>query len=149
MQKQLSVASNLARQNSFEIPVEVNGRVVSMHVTLRENQTEGKKVEAELETEFYGHISMAMVIDNGAVKGAIAATYPNSSELSEYMQQVKENFINGIRESEPTLEVESEDIGIFYRRQEAGSAVVGTENGNFENRTLLRMAEIFVQSISA
>ncbi|WP_408069764.1 DUF6240 domain-containing protein [Butyrivibrio sp. JL13D10] len=149
MQKQLSVASNLARQNSFEIPVEVDGRVVSMHVTLRENQKEGKKVEAELETEYYGHISMAMAIDDGVVKGAFAATYPNSGDLSDYMQQVKKNFINGIKESEPTLEVNSKDIGIFYRRQEAGSAVAGTENGDFENRTLLRMAEIFVQSISA
>ena len=147
MQKQISVAASLARQNSFEIPVEVDGRVVSMHVTLKESATEGKKVEAELQTQDYGHISMAMTIDDGKVKGAFAAAYPNSGELSEYMTEVRDRFITGLRENEPTLQVSSTDIGIFYRRQEAGSAVEGTENGFFDNRALLRMAELFVHAV--
>ncbi|WP_026658046.1 DUF6240 domain-containing protein [Butyrivibrio sp. AC2005] len=147
MKKQLSVAAGLARQNSFEIPVEVDGRLVSMHVTLRESLTDGKKMEAELETQDYGHISMAMTINDRTVKGALAASYPNNSELAEYMSEVRERFVNRLKENEPDLEVKSTDIGIFYRRQEAGSAIAGSENGVFENRTLLRMAEIFVQSV--
>ncbi len=147
MQKQLSVAAGLAKENNFEIPVEIDGRIVSMHVTLRDGSQEGKKVEAELETEDYGHISMAMTIDNGRLKGAFAATYPSSGTLADYMTEVRERFIAGIRENEPTLEVDSKDIGIFYRRQEAGTAVSGSESGVFDNRTLLRMAELFVHAV--
>ena len=147
MQKQLTVATKMARQQSFEIPVDVDGRTVSMHVTLRETALDGRKVEAELETLDYGHISMAMTIDDNVVKGAFAASYPQSGEMADYLSEVRDKFLNGLKEVEPTLVTESTNIGIFYRRQEAGTAVAGSENGVFENRTLLRMAEIFVHSV--
>lgn len=147
MQKQLSVAAGMARQNSFEIPVEIEGKVIAMHVTFMDSNKEGKKVEAELETQDYGHISMAMTIDNSQLKGAFAANFERTAELEEYMENVRNSFIKGVIENEPSLNVNSKDIGIFYRRQEAGSAVAGSENGVFENRTLLRMAEIFVHVV--
>ena len=147
MQKQLTVATKMARQQSFEIPVEVDGRTVAMHVTLRETALDGRKVEAEVETKYYGHISMAMTIDDNTVKGALASAYHQSGDLAEYMTEVRDRFINGLKEAEPTLVTDSTNIGIFYRRQEAGSAIAGSENGIFENRTLLRMAEVFVHSV--
>jgi hypothetical protein len=90
---------------------------------------------------------MAMTIDDNVVKGAFAASYHQSEELSDYMTQIRERFINGLKEQEPTLVTDSTNIGILYRRQEAGTAIAGSENGVFENRTLLRMAEVFVHSV--
>ncbi|WP_022763010.1 DUF6240 domain-containing protein [Butyrivibrio sp. AD3002] len=147
MQKQLTVATNMARQKSFEIPVELEGRTVSMHVTLRETALDGRKVEAEVETIDYGHISMAMTIEDNVIKGAFAAAYPHTGEMAEYMTELRQRFIDGLKEAEPELLTDSTNIGIFYRRQEAGSAIAGSENGVFENRTLLRMAEIFVHAV--
>ena len=59
----------------------------------------------------------------------------------------KYKFINELKTSEPTLDADIKDIGIFYRRAEAGSAVAGSKNGIFDNRTLLRMAELFVHAV--
>ncbi|WP_029323659.1 DUF6240 domain-containing protein [Butyrivibrio sp. AE3004] len=147
MQKQLSVASKMSRNESYEIPVEIDGKITSMYVTFKESEMDGSKVEAEIETEYYGHISMGMTIDEGEVRGAFAASLKQTDDLAEYMDGVKDRFIRELSEKEAKLTIEKENIGILYRRQEAGSAIQGSEKGIFDKRTLLRMAEIFVHSV--
>ncbi|WP_026510975.1 DUF6240 domain-containing protein [Butyrivibrio sp. LC3010] len=147
MQKQLTVASKMSKQESYEIPVEIDGRLVSMHVTFKENELDGSRVEAEIETPDFGQVSMAMTVSENKVIGAFASAYRQTEDLSEYLSDVKEKFIRGLSEKEENLSVEPENIGVFYRRQEAGSAVTGSGNGVFDKRTLLRMAEIFVHSV--
>ncbi len=147
MQKQISVATRMADKGSYEIPVEVDGRTVSMHVTLRDDRSEGTKMEASLETMDFGRVSMAMTIDEGEVKGIFASALSKNEELSEYINEVKNRFINELKANEPELIVESKNIGIMYHRSDVGSAIQGAEKGISDSRTLLRMAGIFVHSV--
>ena len=147
MKKQISVAGKMAERGSFDIPVEVDGRTVSMHVTLKESSLEGTKVEAAIETQFYGKISMAMTVEDKAVKGVFASNLGKDEEISEYLSDVRDRFSRELSINEPDLFVDSNNIGIMYRRQEAGSAVQGAENGISDSRFLLRMAGVFVHVI--
>ena len=147
MQKQISVATRMAYKGSYEIPVEVDGRTVSMHVTMKDSAKEGTKISASLETIDFGHISMAMTIDGGEVKGIFALALSKNEELAEYINEVKERFIKELSANEPDLAVDSKNIGIMYHTTDAGDAVQGAEKGISESRSLLRMAAIFVNAV--
>ncbi len=147
MQKQISVATKMADRGSFEIPVEVDGRRVSMHVTLREDETQGSKLEASLETVYYGRISMAMTVEEGEVKGIFSSSLQKNQEIQEYMEDVRDKFIYELQNSEPELDASAQNIGIMYRQTDPGSAIQGAENGFSDSRLLLRMAGIFVHAV--
>ncbi len=147
MQKQISLSTRMADRGSFDIPVDIDGRTVSMHVTLKDSEEEGSKIEAGIETTDFGRISMAMTITSGEVRGVFAAAYSQSEDLSEYMSDIRTRFLRELKEIEPELSASEENISIMYRRSEAGSAVQAAENGFSDSRTLLRMAGIFVHAL--
>ena len=147
MQKQIYVAVKMADRGSFEVPVEVDGRTVSMHVTLKDSDNEGSKMEANVESSFYGRISFAATIENGQLRGAFATSLTQAPDVSEYMEEVKGRFIKEADLLDSGLAITESNINIMYHRSEAGSVVQGAENGVSDNRQLLRMAAIFVHAL--
>ncbi len=147
IQKQISLSTRMADRGSFDIPVDIDGRTVSMHVTLKDSDEEGSKIEAGIDTPDFGRLSMAITIGAGEVRGVFAAAYQQSEDLSDYMSDVRTRFLRELKEIEPELSVSEENISIMYRRSEAGSAIQAAENGFSDSRTLLRMAGIFVHAL--
>ncbi|WP_155833239.1 DUF6240 domain-containing protein [Butyrivibrio sp. WCD3002] len=147
MQKQITVAVKMADRGSFEIPVEVDGRTVSMHVTLKDSDNEGSKMEASVESGFYGRISMAVTIENGELKGAFASSLTQSEDVIEYMTELRSRFVKEADLPDSELDIKESNISIMYHRSEAGSVVRGAEKGFSDNRQLLRMAAIFVHAL--
>ncbi len=147
MQKQISVAAKMSDKGSFDIPVEVDGRTVSMHVTLKEDETQGTKLGASLESAYYGQVSMAMTIEDKTVMGVFSSALQKNEEIQSYMEDVKDRFIKALEAEEPELIVDTKNIGIMYRQTDPSSAVQGAENGISDSRLLLRMAAIFVHAV--
>lgn len=55
--KQLSVARNLAREECYEIPMEISGRMTSVNVRFRHSGTTENHVTITMETENFGKVS--------------------------------------------------------------------------------------------
>ena len=147
MQKQISVAAKMADKGSFDIPVEVDGRTVSLHVTLKEDETQGTKLNASLESAYYGQVSMAMTIEENRVVGVFSSAMSKNDEIQGYMEEVKDRFMKSLKDSEPELIVDSGNIGIMYHQGDPSNMVQGAENGISDSRLLLRMAAIFVHAV--
>ncbi len=147
MQKQISVAAKMADKGSFDIPVEVDGRTVSLHVTLKEDETQGTKLNASLESAYYGQVSMAMTIEEKTVVGLFSSAMTKNDEIQGYMEEVRDRFIESLRSEEPELIVDTRNIGIMYHQMDPSGAVQGAENGISDSRLLLRMAAIFVHAV--
>lgn len=62
--KQLSVARNLAREECYEIPMEIDGRMTSVNVRLRHGSTMENHVTITMETESFGKVSALFEGDN-------------------------------------------------------------------------------------
>ena len=46
--KQLALAGNLAKEENYQIPVEINGETTAIHLRVLHDKTEGGKVTAAL-----------------------------------------------------------------------------------------------------
>ncbi|MBE5860604.1 MAG: hypothetical protein E7301_10855 [Butyrivibrio sp.] len=147
VKKQISVMSKMADNDSFEVPVEIDGRYVSMNITLKSKEGGGSKVETSVDTEDYGHISMALTLLDGEAKGIFAASGASSEYLTEYMEKIRENFVSEISDNMPNINIDVNNIGIMYHMSNAADAVSEGENGISDSRTLLRMAGVFVHAI--
>ena len=145
VQKQISVMNKMADRGTFEVPVDIDGRTVSMKVTLKDSESGGSKVEAAVETLDFGHISMAMTGDESGIKGVFATSLTSFDELTEFMEGAREKFINEL--TDKGINVDIHNVGIMYHTTNAGDAVSEGGNGFSDSRDLLRMAGIFIQAL--
>ncbi len=145
VQKQILVMNKMADRGTYEIPVEIDGRTVSMKVTLKDSESGGSKVEAAVETLDYGRISMAMTSDEEGVKGVFATSLASFDELTEFMEASREKFVNELTDKGINVDINS--VGILYRASNAGDAVSEGGKGFSDSRDLLRMAGIFIQAL--
>ena len=70
--KQLALAGNLAKEENYQIPVEINGETTAIHLRVLHDKAEGGKVKATFETEEYGRVAAEFSVRGGRVSGYIA-----------------------------------------------------------------------------
>ncbi len=155
MQKQLSVMKKSAESGSFEVPVEIEGQKVSMHVTLRSEEGANTRMDAGVQTDEYGYITLSIYGEGENIRGMLTTTYGQNDYESEYLEKVRTGLCERISERHGNLSIGTEDISLLYRAQN-GPASVGVVNTNakdggvvspIETRTLLTMAKAFVEAL--
>ena len=87
--RQLALAGNLAREENYQIPVEINGETTAIHLRILHDKAEGGKVKATFETEKHGKVAAEFGIRGGRVSGYIVCS---SSEGTEIVQNKKESL---------------------------------------------------------
>ena len=97
--KQLALAGNLAKEENYQIPVEINGETTAIHLRVLHNKTEGGKVKATFETESHGKVAAEFSIRSGKVTGYIACSTAEGTEVvrnrSESLQKSLQQFFSG------------------------------------------------------
>ncbi len=78
--KQLALAGNLAKEENYQIPVEINGETTAIHLRVLHDKAEGGKVKATFETEEYGRVAAEFSVRGGRVSGYIACSTPEGTE---------------------------------------------------------------------
>ena len=154
-QKQISVMSAGAERGSFEVPVEIDGFKLSMHVTLRSEKNANSRMDASVQTDEYGLITLSLYKDGDVVRGMLTTTNGSNQEESEYLESVRSRLCGKLSEKIDGAFVESKNIAILYHAQ-SGSASAGTvssgaregsNNLQTDTKTLLTMAKAFVEAL--
>lgn len=145
MHKQLAVAQEMADHGSYEIPVQVGEQTVSMHVVLQKDEGEGSGVEASLETQDYGTLSVSMRIRNGKVSGLLKTDHGETPQTRNYCETVRARLSENISGQLPQLSFDENDMAVIYGSKSNG-AIAGSEE-KASDQTLLSLARAFVTAI--
>ncbi|MDE6749992.1 MAG: hypothetical protein K2K21_13170 [Lachnospiraceae bacterium] len=155
--KQLTLAVNLAQEENYHIPVEINGETTSIHLKVLHDKEDSGKVKATFSTENYGKVAAEFSIRNNKISGYIACS---TSEGCESLQgkeedlraELKKNFADILQN-----DTEFGSIGVIHSKELDlnGFSAKETQNGQEADNTssvqtasLYRIAKAFISVIS-
>lgn len=148
-QKQLALAGNLAKEENYQIPVEINGELTAVNLKILHGG-EGGKVSASMETETYGRIMAQFAVRNQTVSGYVAC---DNKEGTEKLWDIQD----GLKEA---LAVESSDggslkvgsVGIMYSKEANADGYTSKDletDESIQTADLYRIARAFITSVTA
>ena len=155
LQKQISVMTKGAERNSYEVPVEIDGEVVSMNVTLASDDTKRSRMDASVLTDEYGQLNLSLFVEEESIRGMLTTTNGKNQWESEYLENVRTRLCERISEKLEGVIVSAENIAIIYNAQ-AGPALAGVVSRNAmegenavqtDTKTLLTMAKAFIEAL--
>lgn len=116
--KQLAQALKRSNQDKYTIPMEINGKVAAISLTIRQGLSKG--VEASFTDELYGQVTAHFTMDEKTVKGMVVS---ETKEGTEHLRRV-------IDRMETNLDY-SMEVNVVVGKE---TQKIHTENGNdFEN----------------
>ena len=84
--KSLSLAGKLAKEENYELPVEIKGELTSVNLKIYHNQAKTGKVAITFDTETLGKVAAEFDVTKNKVSGMVA--FENKSNIED-MEQVK------------------------------------------------------------
>ncbi len=155
MQKQLSVMGSASQRGSYDVPVEIDGQMVSMHITLKSDGRNSSRMDASVQTDEYGMITASLYREKTVIRGMLSTTNGQNPEETEYLENVRSRLCDIIAERIKDFGIDRENIAILYHTQTspafAGATVTDATEGNNENitdtKTLLTMAKAFIEAL--
>ena len=155
MQRRMTVMSQSSEHGTFDVPVTIDGQKISMHITLKSDDSMDSRMEASIQTYEYGLITASLYEKNGVISGLLTTTYSQSSEETEYLESVRSKMCVKLAEKLKDFGVGQENIAILYHAQtqpiSVGTANANATDGNSKKFTdtsvLLSMAKAFIESL--
>lgn len=150
LQKQLSLAGNLAKEENYHIPVEINGEAAAINLKVLHG-AQGGKVSALINTAAYGQIAAQFRIKNGMVSGYVACeTTEGTAKMQESQKLFQDIFTEQIQESNTGVKlgdiavVESKETNAagYTKEDLTGDAGVATAD-------LYQVAKAFIIAVTA
>ncbi len=153
--RRLSVMSQGSESGTFDVPAEIDGQEITMHITIKQDESMESRMEASVQTYEYGLITAVLQAKNGIVSGMLTTTYAQSSEEAEYLESVRSKMCVKLAEKLKDYGVGQEQIAILYHAQtqpiSVGTANANATDGNPKNitdtKTLLSMAKAFIEAL--
>ena len=147
--KQLALAGNLAGEENYQIPVEIQGEWTA--INLRIHHGDGGKVTAVMDTESYGRVAAQFHVKDHTVSGYIAC---DSEEGTRRLQEREKTLREELAKStEPAGEsLKTGNIGIVYSRESNVDDFAGEERAQgtqIGTADLYRIAKAFIISVAA
>ncbi|SFU62433.1 DUF6240 domain-containing protein [Butyrivibrio sp. INlla21] len=154
MQKQMSVMSHNSERGSFEVPIEIDGSKVTMHITLKSDNSNISRMEASVQTFEYGLITASLYKQDGVINGMLTTTNSQSADEVEYLESLKKRMCEKLTEKVEEAGVDQTKIAILYNAQlqptgvgTSANAMEGKTENITDTGTLLKMAKAFVEAI--
>lgn len=103
--KRISLSGSMAKEENYEVPVEIEGEVTSINLKIIHSQESSGRVTAAMESAVYGKVAAQFVISFGA-----EGTY----QMSGYIASDSMSGVNMMKQSEASLKkmLEQTDIKI-------------------------------------
>ena len=147
--KQLALAGNLAQEENYQIPVEINGELTAINLKVLHGGEAGK-VSITAQTEEYGQITARFSLREQSVSGYVVC---DSEEGTEWLKGRQEAFQKALAvsgENGQTREVGN--VAILYSREIAGEDYADREpEGESGQQTadLYHIAKAFITTLTA
>lgn len=151
-QKQLALAGSLAQEESYQIPVEINGERAAIYLKVIHGREDGGKVKATLDTESYGQVAAQFSIRNQKISGYIACA---TSEGTEALQDRKEALQTGLRNDVESLSqnrMELGNISVIHSQELDLNHFITEEAQNdssVQTADLYQIAKVFISVVTA
>lgn len=149
-QKQLALAGSLAKEENYQIPVEVHGELTAINLKILHG-SEGGKVSAVMQTEKYGQVAAQFYVRNNMVSGYIACnTGYGTRELQGEENVLRETLAQAVSTGEKPLEIGS--IGIVYSEEMNAEGYTREDldsDTQVQTVDLYRIAKAFITTVTA
>lgn len=128
--KGLSLAGNLAREENYEIPMNIKGEITSVNLKIYHNASQTGKVAVTLETENLGKVAAEFDVTNDRISGMIV--YENrayQTELTQLEEAVKQELgrVGGRKTGISLVHAKSVDLNRFGQDRDAESTADGAK----------------------
>lgn len=133
--KGLSLAGNLAREENYEIPMNIKGEITSVNLKIYHNASQTGKVAVTLDTENLGKVAAEFDVTKDRISGMIA--YENRAQKTELVrleESVKQELgnVSGRKADISLVHTKSVDLNKFGQdrvamRSEDGAKVSTSE----------------------
>lgn len=147
IQKQLTLATELSKEENYQIPVELEGELTTIHLKVLHG-AQGGKVSAVMQTEEYGQVAAQFQVRAGGLSGYIACdTRYGVEELTRRKSAFEQNIAKALQgEKDITLG----SIGVVYSKE---ANVEGYEkedlksDDTIQTAGLYKVAKAFIETI--
>ncbi len=128
--KGLSLAGNLAREENYEIPMNIKGEITSVNLKIYHNASQNGKVAVTLDTERLGKVAAEFDVTKDRISGLIV--YENQSEKTTLAQieQVVRQELGSVSEKRTDLSLvhtRSVDLNKFGQDRDQNTAADDTK----------------------
>ena len=155
IKKQLSVMRMAADRETFEVPVDIDGQKVSMHITIKSEDGKDPRMEASIQTYEFGTITASLTEKNGMVSGMLMTTNSQSIDETEYLESIRTKMCDKLAEKLKNIGVNRDEIAILYHAHTSpisvGAAKADATDGDrpkkIETKDLLTMAKAFIEAL--
>ena len=111
--KQLLVASNLAKEENYEIPIQIGEELTSINLKVVHRNSERKEVRITMETENLGKVDARFVETDDGLEGSVLTDYMDGKErLQTHVNRLQKALEEALKETK--IEVKS----IFFGTNE-------------------------------
>ncbi len=146
LRKELSIASKLTRENSYEVPVEIDGEWTSINLKIITGGNEKGKVTATFENDTYGQVMAEFQVSNGRANALFVTKW---NEDINALKSKEEDLKAALEKQGITLDnsyyTATKTININSVYAENNSEV---SNGNVSTKTLYNVAKAFMEVIT-
>ncbi len=112
--RQLALAANLSQEENYQIPVEINGEMTSIHLKVLHGQDGGGKVKATFSTESYGEVAAEFSVRNRKVSGYIACDTAGGTESLKSREENLKTAFKAHVDSLTRNELELGTVSVVY-----------------------------------
>ncbi len=147
--KQLALAGSLAREENYQLPVEINGELTAINLKVLHGGDAGK-VSITVQTEQYGQITAKFSLKEQLISGYIAC---DTKEGVEWLQGREEDMKNALAAAgENGQERKTGNIAVMYSKGINGDDYTREDtDGSTGGQTaeLYRIAKTFITALTA
>lgn len=141
--KQLHLASDLAREENYEIPVQIGEELTSINLTIIHRAETVGEVKITLDTERLGKVEARFSVGMNILEGSILTEYMDKKQLlEEQASTLKEAIEEALKETEIQLK------GIFFGEHKSLNINTPEQREKGENPNTLLLYRIAKEFIS-
>ena len=97
--KQVSFAANLAKEENYEIPVQIGDEITSINLKVIQGTEEQREVKITLETEMLGKVEARFVETDDGLEGSVLTNYMDGRKLLEaHMGSLRSALTEALKE---------------------------------------------------
>ncbi len=140
--KQLSVAANLAKEENYEIPVQIGDEVTSINLKVVQGTKEQREVKITFETEMLGKVEARFVEMDDGLEGSILTDHMDGKEILEaHMSSLQSALTEALKETK--TEVKSLFFGV-NEKLDINTPEKKQRDGNVDVSLLYKVAKEFI-----
>ncbi len=150
MKKQLALAGNLAKEENYQIPVEINGELTAINLKVLHGADCGK-ISVAMQTESYGKMAAQFSVKDDRISGIIACESEKGVEAIQQKEaDLRNNFVKAGSGGSKNFEVGY--LGIIQKKEANVERYteedLGT-NARIQTADLYQLAKTFITTITA